>query len=139
MSMFNECHIHLCDCTWLNVFSHAQSLLFNHKKNFKCLVVFGKYFAFTKNVKISKTVLPCSSDLVTSWSSHMLQSRAHTKIFFYSLAGQCPNHKKYLKYFSKFGFLMFIMAQSGDLFVGGGSSHKGTQRFSWLTSRLFHG
>ena len=64
MSMFNECHIHLCDCTCLNVFSHAQSLLINHKKIFKCLVVFGKYFSFTKIVKISKIVLPCSGDLV---------------------------------------------------------------------------
>ena len=28
------------------MFSHAQSLLINHKKIFKCLVVFGKYFFF---------------------------------------------------------------------------------------------
>ena len=44
--MFNECHIYLCDCNCLNVFSHVQSLLINHKKIFKCLVVFGKYFFF---------------------------------------------------------------------------------------------
>ena len=36
MSMFNECHIHSCDCTCLNVFSHAQYLLINHKKIFEC-------------------------------------------------------------------------------------------------------
>ena len=140
--MFNECHIHLCDCTCLNVFSHAQSWLNKHKKILSVLVVFGKYFVFffflgAKMSKFSKkTVLSCFGDSVTGWSSHMLQSRGHTKIFCYSLAGQCPNHKKYLKYFSKFGFLMFIMAQSGNLFVGGGSSHKGTQRFSRLTSWL---
>ena len=54
MSMFNECHIHSCDCTWLNLFSHAQSLMINHKKIFEFLVIFGKYFVFGKIVKIFK-------------------------------------------------------------------------------------
>ena len=75
MSMFNECHIYLCDCTWLIVFSHAQSLLIKHKKIYDFLVVFGKYFVFTKVFKISKIVLPCFGDLVVGWSSHMPQSR----------------------------------------------------------------
>ena len=75
--------------------------------------------------KISKTVLPCFGDSVASWSSCMSQSRAHTKIFYDSLAGQCPSHEKYLEYFSKFGFLTFLTTQSGDLFAGGGSSRKG--------------
>ena len=51
MSMFNKCHIHLCDCTWLNVFSHAQSLLIKHKKIFECFNYFWKVFYFCKNVK----------------------------------------------------------------------------------------
>ena len=51
MSMFNECHIHLCDYTWLNVFSLAQSLLINHKKTFECFSCFWKVFCFCKNVK----------------------------------------------------------------------------------------
>ena len=51
MSMFNECHIHSCDCTCLNVFSHAQSMLINHKKTFKCFSCFWKVFWFCKNVK----------------------------------------------------------------------------------------
>ena len=51
MSMFNECHIRLCDCTWLNVFSHAQSLLINHKKIFVCFSCFWIIFCFCKNVK----------------------------------------------------------------------------------------
>ena len=75
--------------------------------------------------KSSKTVLPCSGDSIAGWSSRMPQSRAHTKIFHDLLASQCPNHEKYLEYFSKFEFLMFLAAQSGDLFVGRRSSHKG--------------
>ena len=67
----------------------------------------------------------------------MPQSRAHTEIFRDSLAGQCSNREKYLKYFSKFVFLMFLAAQSSDLFMDGGSSREGTQRFLRLTSRLF--
>ena len=39
--------------------------------------------------------------------------------------GQCPNHEKYLEYFSNFEFLMFIAAQSGSLFAGGRSSCEG--------------
>ena len=35
--------------------------------------------------------------------------------------GQCPSREKYLEYFSKFEFLMFLMTQSGDLFADGGS------------------
>ena len=44
--MFNECHIHLCDCTCLNVFSHAQSWLIKHKKIFECFSCFWKVFGF---------------------------------------------------------------------------------------------
>ena len=51
MSMFNKCYIHLCDCTWLNVFSHAQSLLIKHKNIFECFSCFWKIFCFRKNVK----------------------------------------------------------------------------------------
>ena len=100
---------------------------------------FWKVFCFTKLVKISKIVLPCFGDSVAGWSSCMLQLQVHTKIFRDSLIGQCPSRKKYLEYFSKFGILMFFAAQSGDLFAGGGSSRKGTQRFSWLPRDSFVG
>ena len=73
----------------------------------------------------SKTVLPCSSDSVAGWSSCMPQSRAYTYIFRDSLVGQCPSREKYLEYFSKFGFLMYLAAQFGDLFAGGRSSREG--------------
>ena len=69
----------------------------------------------------------------------LIQSQAHTEIFRNSLAGQCPSREKYLEYFSKFEFLMFLIAQSGDLFAGGGFSHKGTQRFLRLTRDSFTG
>ena len=49
MSMLNEWHIHFCDCTWLNVFSHALSLLIKHKKIFVCFSFFIKVLCFYKN------------------------------------------------------------------------------------------
>ena len=78
-------------------------------------------------------MLPCFGDSVASWSNRMSQSRAHTEIFRGSLASQCPGRKKYLEYFSKFGLLMFLATQSGDLFAGGRSSREKAQRFSRLT------
>ena len=70
-------------------------------------------------------MLPCSGDLVAGWSSRMPQLRAHTKIFRDLLAGKCPSREKYLEYFSKFRFLMFLATQSGKLFTGGRSSCEG--------------
>ena len=106
--MFNECHIHLCDCTWLNVF-HILNFCWSNTKIFLgILVVFGKYFGFTKIVKIFKK--QCCLVLAT-WSRvnpvACPQSRAHTVSFRDSLASQCPSHKKYLENFSKSGFLGF--------------------------------
>ena len=92
-----------------------------------------------KMSKFSKTALPCFGDSIVGWSSRMSQSRAHTEIFRGSLAGQCPNREKYLEYFSKFGILMFLVTQFGNLFTSGKSSREGTQRFSRLTSWLSHG
>ena len=139
MFMFNECHIHLCDCTWLNVFSHAQYLLIKHEKIFECFSCFWKVSCFYKNVKNFKNSVALFWRLSPGWSSCMSQSWAHIEIFRGSLAGQCPSREKYLEYFSKFGFLMFLATQSGDLLVGGRSSREGTQRFSRLTSRLPRG
>ena len=119
------------------MFSHAQSLLIKHKKICEFLVVFGKYFVFTKIIKFSKTVLPCSGDSVVGWSSCMPQSRAHTEIFCDSLAGQCPSRKKYLEYFSKFGFFFCFSRLSVTTCLRvEGPIAKGTQRFSRLISRL---
>ena len=49
----------------------------------------------------------------------MSQSRAHIEIFCGSLAGHYPSRKKYLEYFSNFGFLMFLATQSSNLFMRG--------------------
>ena len=112
MFMFNECHIHSRDCTWLNVFSHSQSLLIKHlntKRFLSVLVVFGKFFVFAKMSKISKTVLPYFGDSVAGWSSRMSQSRAHIEIFRDSLASQCPSRQNKATLFLK--FLTFLQIQ----------------------------
>ena len=126
MSVFNECHIHSCDCIWLNVFSHAQSLLINHKKLFECFSCFWKVPCFLQ--KFSKLILPCFGDSVAGRTSRMPQSRVHHREFLQlagdSLAGKCFNYEKDLEYFSKFWNFMFFAAQVGNLFVGGRSSRK---------------
>ena len=104
------------------MFSHAQSLLIKHKKIFECFSVFGKSFVFKKTSKFSKTVLPNFGDLVVGWSSRMSQSRAYMEIFCGSLAGHCPSRDKYVEYFSKFRFLMFLETQFGNLSASGRSS-----------------
>ena len=98
MSMFNDCHIHLCDCTWLNVFSQAQSLLIKHKKIFECFSFFWKVLCFAKIVKIFEN----SVALFWQFSRGLVQSHApvvspHRDFFRSSLAGQWPNHKKILR------------------------------------------
>ena len=89
--------------------------------------------------KISKTVLPCFGNLVAGWSCRMPQSRAHTEIFRDLLAGQYPSREKYLEYFSKFRFLMFLATQFDDLFASGRSSCEGyTEIFAaYLAGRTF--
>ena len=48
--MFNECLIHLCDCTCLNVLHLLNLMLIKHKKILSFLIVFGKCFVL-KNFK----------------------------------------------------------------------------------------
>ena len=70
MFMFNECYIYLCDCTWLNVFHILNFCWLNTKRFLSVLIIFGKsFFFFTKILKISKTVLPYTSDLIAGQSS----------------------------------------------------------------------
>ena len=141
MFMFNECHIHSCDCTWLNVFSHAQSLLIKHKKIFEYFSWFWNVFCFCKKVKNFKTMLPCFGNSVAGWSSCMSQSQAHTEIFRGSLASQYPSHEKYLEYFSKFRFLMLLASLATCLRLEGSVARRlrdfrGLPRDS-LTGRTF--
>ena len=71
MFMFNNCHIYLCDCTWLNVFHILNFCWSNTKWFLSVLIVFGKSFVFAKISKISKTVLPYCGDLVAGQSSRI--------------------------------------------------------------------
>ena len=139
-SMFNECHIHSCDCTCLNLFSHAQSLLINHKKIFECFSCFWKVFCFYKNLsKFQKQSYP-SGDSVAGRTSRMPQSRVHTKIFRDSLVTHwCVNAsvaKKTQNIFQKSGFSCFSQLRLATFLQVEGPVTRGTQRFSQLRSRL---
>ena len=99
--MFNECHIHLYDCTWLNVFSHAQSLLIKHKKIFECFSCFWKVLCFYKNIKIFKN----SVALFWRLSRRLVQSHVPVvsphKDFSRLNGGSMPQSRKILRIFFK--------------------------------------
>ena len=100
MPMFNECLIHLCDCTWLNVLHLLNLMLIKHKKIFNCFNCCWKVFCFKKFQKLCNFVLvtlPCESS----------QSRAYTEALDDSLVGQGPSRKKDLEKFQKSRFLAF--------------------------------
>ena len=101
MSMFNEYHIHLCDCTWLNVFSHTQSLLIKHKKIFECFSCFWKVFYFCKNVKNFK------NSVALFWQLNCGLVQSHVPIasphrdFSQFTGGSLPQSRKILRIFFK--------------------------------------
>ena len=126
MSMFNECHIHLCDCTWLNVFSHAQFLLIKHKKIFECFSCFWKVFCFCKNVKkFQKQYCP----VLATWSRvspvACLQSRAPFREYSRLIGGSKSQSRKILRKFFKIWVFRFLTTHTGDLLVGGSSNREG--------------
>ena len=127
--MFNKCHIHLRNCTWLNVFSHAQYLLIKLKNIFKCFSYFWKVFYFSKNVKNFKNSVALfwrlSRELAQSRTLVASPYRDFSRLTGNSLAGKCFSHKKGLEYFSKICVFMLFAAQVGDLFVGGRSICEG--------------
>ena len=104
MSTFNECHIHLCDCTWLNVFSHAQYLLIKYKKIFECLSCFWKVFCFCKNVKNFKNSIALfwwlSCGLVQSYVPVASPHRDFSRL----TGGSLPQSWKILRIFFKIWF-----------------------------------
>ena len=114
----NECLIHLCDYTWLNMLHMLKYMLIKHKKIFKRFSCFWKVFLFWKFSKISKIVQPCSSDLPHRSS----QSQAYTKGFCDSLAGQGPSCEKDLENFSKIWVFRCLTTQFGDLCASGSSN-----------------
>ena len=101
MSMFNECHIHLCDCTWLNVFSHAQLLLIKFKKIFECFSCFWKVFCFCKNVKNFENSVALFWRLNRGLvQSHVLVASLH-RDFSWLTGGLMPQSRKILRIFFK--------------------------------------
>ena len=105
MSMFNECLIHLCDCTWLNMLHMPNYMLIKHKKIFECFNCFWKVFLFWK---ISKNLCnPVLATCLAGQANRMPQSRAHTEGFRDSLVGQSLSHEKDLEKFQKSGFSKF--------------------------------
>ena len=138
--MLIECHIHSCDYTCLHVFSHAQSLLINHKKIFECFSCFWKVFCFYKNCQKFKNYIALLGDSVASRTSLMSQLRVHhrdsSRRTSNSLAGNYFNHEKDSEYFSNFGFSCFSRLRLATCSRVEGPFAKGTQRFSRLSSRL---
>ena len=101
MSMFNDCHIHLCDCTWLNVFSHVQSLLIKHKNIFECFSCFWKVFCFYKNVKIFKNSVALFWQLNCKLvQSYVPVASPHIN-FLWLIGGSLPQSRKILRIFFK--------------------------------------
>ena len=105
MFMFNKCHIHLCDCTWLNVFHILNFCWLNTKRFLSVLIVFGKPFVFAKILKISKIVLPCSGDLVVGQSSRIPPITSLHRRFSQLIAGsKFQSWKRLRNFFKILGF-----------------------------------
>ena len=123
--MFNECHIRLCDCTWLNMFSHAQYLLIKHKKIFECFSCFWKVFWFYKNCQNFK------SSVALFWRLSRGSIQLHAPVtsplrdFSRLTSKSMSQSRKILRIFFKIWVFMFLAAQISDLFTNGGSSRKG--------------
>ena len=101
MSIFNKCHIHLCDCTWLNVFSHAQSLLIKHKKIFECFSCFWKVFWFCKNVKNFKNNVALFWQLSCELVQLHVPIKSPHRDFLWLTGGLMPQSQKILRIFFK--------------------------------------
>ena len=100
------------------------------QKAFWVFLLFLESFLFLQKMsKFQKTVLPSSGDSVAGWSSrmsvqsHVLVTCPH-RFFSWLTSGSMPSHEKYLEYFSKFGFLMFLATKSNEFFAGGRSSRE---------------
>ena len=106
------------------MFSHAQSLLINHKNIFECFSFFWKGLCFCTNCqkfqKLYCLVLATQSPVEPVAVHH----RDFSRLTGDSLEGKCFNRKKDLEYFSKIWNFMFFAAQVGDLCAGGRSSRE---------------
>ena len=122
MSMFNECVIHLCDCTCLNMLHMLNYMLIKHKNIFECFSCFWKVLFILKNVKNFKNCATLSGDLPRGSS----QSHAPVTSFyqrFSRLIGRSKSQlRKRLRNFSKIWVFRFLATLFGDLFANGSSS-----------------
>ena len=91
---------------WLYLFkfvSHAQFCWSNTKTFLSILIVFGKSFVFAKiSKKLSKTVLPCSGDLVTGQTNRMSLITSLHRSFLRLTSKSMLQSWKRLRKFSKF-------------------------------------
>ena len=100
--MFNECVIHLCDCTWLNVLYILNHMLIKYKRFLSIFSCFWKVFCFENFQKIQNFLQLCFSDSLMGQASHKTPIASLHKSSRDSLASQFPSHKKYLENISKF-------------------------------------
>ena len=121
MSMFNECLIHLCDCTCLNVLHILNSMLIKQKNIFECFNCFWKIFLFWKIFKNFKNY----AALFWRLASWVKPVASLLRRFSRPSGKSNPSHEKDLELFSKIWVFRFLATQFGDLFVSGSSNHKG--------------
>ena len=101
ISMFNECLIYLCDCTWLNVLYVFNQMLVKHKKIFEFFSCFWKVFLFWKISENPKFYNPVFGNSLVSHASEV-PVMSLLRRFCDSLASEIPSREKYLEKFSKF-------------------------------------
>ena len=84
--------------------STCSILLIKHKNIFEYFNCFWKVFCFCKNVKkkLSKTVLPCSGDLVTGQTNRMSLITSLHRSFSLLTSKSMLQSRKRLRKFSKF-------------------------------------
>ena len=86
--------------------------------------------------KISKTVLPCSGDLVAGQTNRMPPVVSLHRSFLRLTGGSKIRREKDLENFQKFWVFSFLATQFGGLFTSGSFNRELTQKFLQLPSRL---
>ena len=110
----------------MKFYSHKSMLNscgLNTKIFLSVLVVFEKYFVFAKMSKISKTVLPCSGNLVAGKPSRMPLVVSLLNWFTRLSSGSKSQSRKRLRNFSKILSFRFLATLFGDLFESGSFSY----------------
>ena len=134
MSMFNECLIHLCNCTWLYMLHLLKHMLIKHKNIFECFNCFWKVFLFWKFSKFSKIVHLYFGDSTSQVKPVVRpQSRAYSEALATLWRVKLPIAKKTLKKFQKVWVFSIFVTQFGNWFKSGSSSREFTQNASRLT------